>query len=95
MKMIGIPIILVIAIAIYILTTHNALSKAKNRLEFSEQELAKYEADGDADDIDNARKYYNAVLRDYNLKVDSFPSSLVAELFNFPKMHSENFDEGL
>lgn len=37
------------------------------------------------DRIANARRYYNAVVGDYNTKVDSFPSTLVARMFNFTK----------
>lgn len=35
------------------------------------------------DDIENARRYYNAVVRDYNTKVDSFPDLIVARVFKF------------
>ena len=34
-------------------------------------------------DIANSRKYYNAVVRDYNIKIESFPSSIVASMFAF------------
>lgn len=34
-------------------------------------------------DIANARKYYNACVRDFNIKVQTFPSNLIAKLFNF------------
>jgi len=34
-------------------------------------------------DIANSRKYYNAVVRDYNIKIESFPSNIVASLFGF------------
>ncbi len=33
--------------------------------------------------IEYARRYYNAVVRDYNIAVESFPSNLVASQFNF------------
>ena len=33
----------------------------------------------------NARKYYNAVVREYNDKIMIFPSSLIAYLFHFAK----------
>ncbi|OIO66172.1 MAG: hypothetical protein CO186_00410 [Zetaproteobacteria bacterium CG_4_9_14_3_um_filter_49_83] len=33
--------------------------------------------------IQNARRYYNAVVRDYNTKVDSFPDLLIARLLHF------------
>ena len=88
-------IIIIVAIAIFALVTYNSLTKEKNRIELAEQELAKYEASGDEKDIDNAKKYLAAVLRDYNNKVESFPTSLIAELFNFPKMHTDDFNEGL
>jgi LemA protein len=35
------------------------------------------------DTIQNARRYYNAVVRDFNIKVQQFPSNLVAGLFGF------------
>ena len=88
-------IILVAAVAVFFAVTYNSLTKDKNRIELAEVELRKYEEAGDPKDIDNARKYYNAVLRDYNSKVESFPTSRVASMFNFPKMHTEEFDEGL
>ena len=88
-------IILVIVVAVFFALTYNSLTKDKNRLELAEVELRKYEEAGDPEDISNAKKYYNAVLRDYNTKVESFPTSLVANMFNFPKMHTEEFDEGL
>ena len=88
-------IIILAAIALLIVLSYNSLTKAKNRIELAEIELRKYEESGDPKDIDNAKKYYNAVLRDYNNKVESFPTSLVANMFNFPKMHIEEFDEGL
>ncbi|RPJ11950.1 MAG: LemA family protein [Deltaproteobacteria bacterium] len=33
--------------------------------------------------IESARRYYNAVVRDYNITIESFPSSLIANQFNF------------
>ncbi|MCH9740313.1 MAG: LemA family protein [Epsilonproteobacteria bacterium] len=33
--------------------------------------------------IQNARRYYNAIVRDYNAKVDSFPDLIIARKFNF------------
>jgi LemA protein len=40
--------------------------------------------------LENARRYYNAVVRDYNTLVQSFPSNLVAASFQFT---SEEFFE--
>ena len=87
--------VLLVLVAIFFLVTYNSLTNDKNRIELAEVELRKYEEAGDPKDIDNARKYYNAVLRDYNNKVEKFPTSIVANMFNFPKMHTEEFDEGL
>lgn len=33
--------------------------------------------------IEYARRYYNAVVRDYNIMIESVPSNLVASMFNF------------
>jgi len=33
--------------------------------------------------IEYARRYYNAVVRDYNITTESFPSNLIASSFNF------------
>ena len=33
--------------------------------------------------IQNARRYYNAIVRDYNAKLESFPDLVVAQKFNF------------
>ncbi len=33
--------------------------------------------------IESARRYYNAVVRDYNTLIESFPSNLIAAQFNF------------
>lgn len=33
--------------------------------------------------IEYARRYYNAVVRDFNVLIESFPSNLVASAFNF------------
>jgi LemA protein len=35
--------------------------------------------------VQNARRYYNAVVRDLNTTVDSFPSNVVAGFFRFAK----------
>lgn len=37
------------------------------------------------EDIANARKYYNAVVRNYNNITEMFPSSIVANMFKFGK----------
>jgi len=37
------------------------------------------------EDIANARKYYNAVVKAINTKVETFPSNIIANMFNFNK----------
>ena len=46
-------------------------------------------------DIANSRKYYNAVVRDYNTKIETFPSVIVASMFGFKqeKMFEINLAE--
>ena len=35
------------------------------------------------DEIANSRKYYNAIIRIYNNKVEMFPSNIIAKIFKF------------
>ncbi len=35
--------------------------------------------------VQNARRYYNAVVRDYNTKIEVFPNSLLAGAFHFTR----------
>ena len=35
------------------------------------------------EDIANSRKYYNAVVREFNTQVESFPSNIIAGVFKF------------
>lgn len=37
------------------------------------------------DEIANSRKYYNAVVKEYNTRRESFPSNIVAGMFHFQK----------
>lgn len=93
--MLAIIIVIIVVLALFVGLSYNSLTKEKNRIELAEQELKKYEESGSDQDIDNAKKYLTAVLRDYNNKVETFPTSIIADMFNFPKMHTEDFDEGL
>ena len=45
------------------------------------------------DAIQNARRYYNAIVRDYNAKVESFPDLFVAQKFNFTARDYFELDE--
>lgn len=37
------------------------------------------------DAIQNARRYFNAVVRDYNTKIAQFPSNIIASMFGFKR----------
>jgi len=37
------------------------------------------------EDIANSRKYYNAVVKEFNIKTESFPSNIIAGMFNFTR----------
>ena len=37
------------------------------------------------DDIANSRKYYNAVVKQFNTKCETFPSNIIASLFHFTR----------
>lgn len=36
-------------------------------------------------EIANARKYYNAIVKTFNTKVEMFPSNIIAKIFNFTR----------
>jgi LemA protein len=44
--------------------------------------------------IQAARRFYNGNVRDLNVKVDSFPSNVIAKIFNFVKMEFFELGEG-
>jgi len=44
--------------------------------------------------IQAARRFYNGNVRDLNIKVDSFPSNIIANIFNFAKMEFFELGEG-
>ncbi|MCL1808880.1 MAG: LemA family protein [Clostridiales bacterium] len=37
------------------------------------------------DEIANSRKYFNGVVKDFNTKVESFPSNIIAGIFHFTR----------
>jgi LemA protein len=45
------------------------------------------------DDIQNSRRYYNAIVRDYNAKLESFPDLYIAQKFNFTSRKYFELDE--
>ena len=44
--------------------------------------------------IQAARRFYNSNVRDINIRVDTFPSNLIAKIFNFIKMEFFELEEG-
>lgn len=44
--------------------------------------------------IQNARRYYNAVVKEYNTKVGQVPSNILAKAFNFSAREYFEIDEG-
>jgi LemA protein len=44
--------------------------------------------------IQQARRYYNAVVRDYNTKIGQVPSNFIAKAFNFTGRDFFEIDEG-
>jgi len=51
------------------------------------------ELSGIEDAIQNARRYYNAIVRDYNAKLESFPDLFIARKFNFTPRDYFELDE--
>lgn len=45
------------------------------------------------DKIQAARRFYNGNVRDLNIKIDAFPSNIVANLFKFKKMDLFELEE--
>ncbi|MBQ8347130.1 MAG: LemA family protein [Alphaproteobacteria bacterium] len=45
------------------------------------------------DDLQNARRYYNATVRNLNTAIDAFPSNLIARHFGFGKREFFDIDE--
>ena len=45
------------------------------------------------DALQNARRYYNAIVRDYNYRLDAFPDLYVAKKFNFSAREYFELDE--
>jgi LemA protein len=53
-----------------------------------QQNLTKLE-----EDISQSRKYYNAVVKDYNIKIEAFPSNIVAKMLKYSKKPMYEIDE--
>jgi len=46
------------------------------------------------DSIQNARRYYNAVVRDFNTRISQIPSNIIANSFNFREREFFEVPEG-
>ena len=46
------------------------------------------------DSIQNARRYYNAVVRDFNTRINQVPSNIIANSFNFREREFFEIPEG-
>ncbi len=62
--------------------------KANTNFMHLQEELSSLE-----DAIQNARRYYNAIVRDYNAKTESFPDLIVAKKFQFTAREYFELDE--
>ena len=63
-----------------------ALAEAYPELKANQNFLKLAEQLGDIEDqLQMARRYYNGAVRDYNIRVESFPSNAVARLFGFKR----------
>ncbi len=47
------------------------------------------------EDIESSRRYYNATVRDFNAKIDSFPELFIARQFNFTPYEYFEVDESI
>lgn len=54
--------------------------KANTNFQHIQEQLSALEGD-----IEKSRRYYNGTARDFNIVVESFPSNLVSNAFNFEK----------
>jgi LemA protein len=61
-----------------------AVAEAYPELKANAQFMALQQQLSDLEDaLQNSRRYYNAVVRDLNTRIQSFPTNLIAGMFNF------------
>ncbi|HEX6880568.1 MAG TPA: LemA family protein [Terriglobales bacterium] len=61
-----------------------AVAEAYPQLQASEQFRSLQNSLSELEDaLQNSRRYYNAVVRDLNTKIQSFPTNIIAGMFNF------------
>lgn len=71
-----------------------ALAEAYPELKANQNFLSlQAELSGTEDKIQASRRFYNGNVRELNVKVESFPSNIVAKVFNFAKMEFFAADE--
>jgi len=72
-----------------------ALSEAYPQLQAAGNFQDLQETLGDLENgIQQARRYYNAVVRDYNTRIAQVPNNLIANAFNFSSREFFEIDEG-
>lgn len=72
-----------------------ALAEAYPDLKANENFIKLQDELGNMEDvIQNARRYYNAIVRDYNAKLDSFPDLVVARKFDYQPREYFELEEG-
>lgn len=64
--------------------------KANSNFQQLQSELTTVE-----NDMEKSRRYYNGTVRAYNIKIESFPSNMVANIFNFQKSNFFELDNPL
>ncbi len=63
-----------------------ALAEAYPNLKANEQFLNLHKSLVDIEDeLQMARRYYNGTVRDYNIRIQSFPGNFIAGMFNFKR----------
>jgi len=60
-----------------------AVAEAYPELKANEQFMSLQQLSDLEDALQNSRRYYNAVVRDLNTKIQSFPTNIIAGMFNF------------
>jgi LemA protein len=63
--------------------------KANDQFKHLMNNLSKVE-----DELALARRYYNGTVREFNIKVESFPNSIVANMFGYREMSFYRINEG-
>lgn len=74
--------ILFLLLAVYF---YNKFARDKAKMEESRRNIDVFRKQGSITEMNGAQRYYNAVVRDYNARCETFPSAIFAVLFRFQK----------